>query len=466
MSVFPAARRRNGSCGPLGGLAVLAGIGRWATRAIGAALVVCTLWLANGVVAPFFCRGPLAAPAKRIDLVISVNGAGTIEGGKALDIKCRVRGWSSILEIAPDGSYVRKGDLLLRLGSASLRDEMTAERVALGKAEAAAIAAHKACQAASIAIDEYANGTYVQQRLEMTRAILLAQRRLAGAESSLLRTRITFRKGFGLESRLKALQRSVEKAQAELEIAERNRDVLDEFTRAKTLAELNAKHAAATARLQAAESAVQSASAKIQRLQEDLTHCEVRAPREGMVVYAGRSPRGPDDVSRQSPEIYPGARVRQFQTLLRLADLERLQVKLVVAENDARQLRRGQRAQLRVLDQELQGEVSSIDDRPEDAAPAGNDLKQYAVFIAIIGDSEFLKPGMTAEVEILVKRKQNALAVPVVCVTGEGSNARVWVNTRHGAESRKVMLGITNEAWVEIIDGLKEDEPVLLNPGR
>lgn len=466
MSVIRGARRPNFFFSREGGSAPRSVPGRWAARAIGGALLAGTVWVVYGAISPLFQRGPLAAPVKRADLVVSVVGNGTIESGNSLDIKCRVRGWSSILEIVPDGTYVRKGDLLLQLGENSLRDAIAGEKVALTSAQAAAIRAKKNCEAAKIAIDEYRNGTYVQQRLQLSRVISQAQQKLGSAESSRLQIEIMFRKGFVSEFHLQAVERVVEKAQSELAMAKNRRDILDEFTRVKMLADLTAKHAAAAARLSSAEGIVRTEAAKIERLHEDLSHCVILAPQDGMVIYASRTARGQNGTNQQTPEIYPGARVRQFQTLVQLADLGRMQVKMVVPEHQLSQLRRGQQARLRVLDRELQGEVASIDDWPQAALPADNGLKQFAVVIAINGEREPLKPGMTAEVEIIVKRKQHALVIPVICVTDEGSKSRVWVKQRRGAAPREVMLGITNDTWIEVIDGLAEDEFVLLNPGR
>lgn len=462
MSVIRPTRRPNDSFDREGGSVLR----RWAARAIGGALLAGASWVVYGAISAFFYRGPLTTHAKRTELIVSVAGSGTIENGKGVDIKCRARGWSSILEIVPDGSCVREGDVLVRLGDASLQDAIAGEQAALVKAEAAVIVAKKHSEAAQIAIDGYRDGTYVQQRLQLTRVILRAEQTLASTKSSLLQVQIMFRKGFASQFQMQALERNVEKAGSDLAMAKNKRDVLDEFTRPKVLAELTAKRASAAAQLRSAEGIVRTQSAKIERLQEDLSHCVIRAPRDGMAVYPNRTAPDPIGTNQPAPEIYPGAKVRQFQTLVRLVDLGQMEVKLVLPENKLRQLRHGQRAHVSVLDQELQGEVASIADWPEPALPTGDRFKRGAVFIALDGGGEELKPGMTAEVEILIKCKQNALAIPVICVTGEGKNARVWVKKRRGAEPRKVMLGITDNSWVEIIDGLREDESVLMAPGR
>src|SRR5581483_4490561 len=84
--------------------------------------------------------------------------------------------------------------------------------------------------------------------------------------------------------------------------------------------------------------------------------------------------------------------------------------------------------------------------------------------IKIDGAPEELKPGMTAEIEILVSRKKGALQVPVQCVVERGGKYRAYVKAASGIEGREVVLGGTNDTVIEAVDGLKEGELVLLNP--
>lgn len=229
------------------------------------------------------------------------------------------------------------------------------------------------------------------------------------------------------------------------------------------LGELSAKRDSAEARLGSEAVVVRRHAAKIKRLEDDLVHCLIRAPRDGMAVYPSRTVRGPDGTNQQDVEIYPGARVRQFQTLVRLADVNQMQLKMRIAENKVARLRRGQRAHARLLDHDLQGEVASIAEQPEIATLPGNGPKNYAVVIAIdVGHG--LKPGMTAEVEITVTRKKNAPVIPALCVIEEAGKPRVRIKTWNGVESREVMLGIGDDALVEVIDGVNERELVLLAP--
>lgn len=449
---------------------------RWPARFIGGAVMAGTLWLLWAAIAAYYRREPLTIAVKRSDLVVSVSGDGVVESADCLDLQNPVPGRRNIVQIVPDGSYVRKGDIVLRLDTSSLEEAIAAERTALSKAEAAVVSAQKNWLAASIAVDEYDKGIYLRQRLDLSRHILTAEQRVASVEHSLVKIQIMFRKGWVSPPHVEAMELAVEKEKAHLAAAEQKRDVLDQLTRVKVLAELAGKRDAAAARLKSAEAIVRTRTARIARLTEDVKHCTMGAPRDGMVVYAhGTAAANQQASSDEQGAIYQGviyqgvihqgAAVRQSQTLVRLADPAQMLVKLFFPRDKLGELRHGQRARLKVLGQELRGEIASIADQPEMVALPGHNRRLYAVAIALDDRGKRLTPGMNAQVEILVQHSANALVIPLLCVVEQRGQPCVRVKQRGGVATREVKLGIANDALVEILDGLNEAELVLLNPG-
>jgi HlyD family secretion protein len=71
---------------------------------------------------------------------------------------------------------------------------------------------------------------------------------------------------------------------------------------------------------------------------------------------------------------------------------------------------------------------------------------------------------MTAEIEVLVSEKKDVRHVPVQCVVERGGKFRAYVKTPRGVEVRDLALGGTNDTVLEVVDGLKEGELVLLSP--
>jgi multidrug efflux pump subunit AcrA (membrane-fusion protein) len=91
------------------------------------------------------------------------------------------------------------------------------------------------------------------------------------------------------------------------------------------------------------------------------------------------------------------------------------------------------------------------------------DLKEYETTISIDGVHDSLKPGMSAEVEIHVATLKNVLQVPIQSVTARSGKTIVYVlDSKGNEEAREVVTGEANDRFVEIRDGLREGEVVLL----
>jgi len=75
-----------------------------------------------------------------------------------------------------------------------------------------------------------------------------------------------------------------------------------------------------------------------------------------------------------------------------------------------------------------------------------------------------LRPGMTAEVQILAEQIADAVQVPVQAVLERGGKHFCLVLAGEKLVSREVLLGSTNDKVVVIRDGLRENELVAVNP--
>jgi multidrug efflux pump subunit AcrA (membrane-fusion protein) len=77
---------------------------------------------------------------------------------------------------------------------------------------------------------------------------------------------------------------------------------------------------------------------------------------------------------------------------------------------------------------------------------------------------EGLKPGMSAEVEVIMDRHEDVLTIPVAAVVETAKGDFCWVKTAEGAKRRTLQLGDTNDAFIVVKAGLKEGDEVVLNP--
>jgi multidrug efflux pump subunit AcrA (membrane-fusion protein) len=90
------------------------------------------------------------------------------------------------------------------------------------------------------------------------------------------------------------------------------------------------------------------------------------------------------------------------------------------------------------------------------------DLKVYLTTIRVDGTHDWLKPGMTAKVEIMVKHLPEVVYVPLQAVVPEDGKQFCYVQNGSSQERRPVTVGEFNDDFIEVSSGIKEGERVCL----
>jgi HlyD family secretion protein len=414
----------------------------------------------------------LTAKVQRGELLVTVTEDGNLESAVNIDIKCEVAGGTSILWIVDDGKEVKKGEKIIELDSAALEESINQQRIATEKARAAKIQAEKDHAAAKLAVDEYVQGTFVKSVQDQDAQITIAEENLRSAQNALEHSERMFRKGYISALDLESQRFQVQRAQLELDSAQTAKDVLVKFTKQKTLQDLESKRDSAEAKMRSEGASFDLEESRLKRLEVQLAKCVITAPADGMAVYANDP--GMRFGGSQQSQIEEGAAVRERQTILRLPDLSQMQVKVLVHESKvemlsdawkkARDEGHGLRARIRIQDVDVQGVLTNIANQPEPSGWWTGNVKEYATTISIDGTPEGLRPGMTAECEILVDDLKNVLTIPVAAVVEQRGGYYVWVKSLTGHDKRPLVLGATNDQYVEVKDGLVEGEEVILNP--
>ncbi|WP_197443665.1 HlyD family efflux transporter periplasmic adaptor subunit [Maioricimonas rarisocia] len=404
--------------------------------------------------------GVLTFPVQTQRLRVTVTADGTIESASNVDIKCLVPGGSTVLSIVPDGTEVDAGDEIIRLDSSQIEDELSTQKINYERALATKIQSEEDYAASTIAVQEYEQGTFVQELQQAEAQIKIALENLRSAENVLKYSERMVRKGFVTPLQRDADAFAVERAKLDLEVAETAKKVLVEFTKPKMMKELIAKREAAAAKLRSDEAALELEQAKLERLEKQLANCVITAPQRGMVVYANeRGRRGSSGV-----EIEEGAVVREQQTIVRLPDLTRMQVKVTVHESKVDQLKVGMPARIVIQDRELSGNVVSVANQPEPNSFFSANVKEYATTVAIDGETKSLRPGMSAEVEILLADLPDRVVIPISSVVERRGKFYCWVEAGDEHEKRPLKLGATDDTYIEVVDGVKVGDLVLRNP--
>jgi multidrug resistance efflux pump len=402
-------------------------------------------------------------PAVKGILLVTVTEDGNLESASNVDVKCQVLGGSTILWIVPDGSTVKKGDEIVRLDAATIEDQVNTQKIAYEKAQAARIQAEKEHSAAKIAVQEYSEGTYLKELKTLQAAVTVAQENMNSAKNTLDHTIRLARKGYVTSLQRESQEFAVQRAQLDLDAAVMAVDVLEKFTRAKMLEDLTSKEATAEAKMRSELASLTLEESKLKRLESQVANSVIVAPADGMVVFANDMNRGRGG-GQQGAAVEEGAAVRERQTLVRLPDLSKMQVKVIVHESKVDLLKPGMPAKIKIQGREFHGAVTSVANQPESGSWFGSNVKEYAAIVRIEGQHAGLKPGMTAEVEIEVANLKDIISVPVIAVVERGGKFYCWVRRGGSPKPVEVVIGASNTTKIEIKDGLVEGDQVLLNP--
>jgi multidrug resistance efflux pump len=229
-----------------------------------------------------------------------------------------------------------------------------------------------------------------------------------------------------------------------------------------------AKEAQEEAGLSSAERKFNLERVKLTDINQQLEAATIRAARPGLVVY-GASDQSSQRYRRSSEEaIQEGATVRERQPILTIPDMREMAVKVNIHESAVQRVAVGQHVNVSIdafPDERLTGVVTKVAVVADSANAFMNpDLKVYPTTIKIDGTHEWLRPGMSAQVEILVNRLEDVIYVPLQAVTYLGDQRVVYVSNGGRPERREVQTGAFSEQFIEIVSGLREGEELLLLP--
>jgi RND family efflux transporter MFP subunit len=164
--------------------------------------------------------------------------------------------------------------------------------------------------------------------------------------------------------------------------------------------------------------------------------------------------------------IQEGATVIERQPILTIPDLREMAVKVNIHESAVKRLEAGQTASIKIdafPNQRLTGVVTRVAVVADSASSFMNpDLKVYPTVVKVDGTYDWLRPGMSAEVDILVATLEDVIYVPLQAVSYVGNQQVVYVRSGGRTERRDVEVGDFSEQFIEIVSGLREGEQVLL----
>ena len=412
---------------------------------------------------------PLFEEITTSDFVLEFIEPGEIESAENVEIKSEVRSRSSagtsILEIVPEGTVVKKGDFLVRLDDASLQKDLLRQRISVHQSKATLVKATADVEAAKLALQEYLSGSFRENEEQLESSEFVSKENLRRAQEHLVYSKKLAAKGYVSEAQLEADQFAVEKARKELDLAQTKLEVLRTHSRKAKVNDLNASILTAEARLQSAQNSYQLEKTQEVEIEEQIVKCMILSPAAGEVTYANNTKSGASDVIL----IEEGKQVRENQTIIRLPNASLLRVRAKVNENRIEKVRPGMECTILIdamRDLQLDGKVESVSEYPlPSVSRYTSHIKEYATEIVINNPPPGVRTGMTAKVTIKSEFVKNTLQVPLTAIfRKEGKTFCITGNDNDAMEIREIKLGSYNMNMAVVVGGLKVGERIVLNP--
>ena len=269
----------------------------------------------------------LTHETKRGTLTVSVTEQGTLESSNNTEIKCKVRGYSTVTYVVPTGTVVEKGQELVRLDTKVIEEQHSLTKTNTFIAQATLAQTEANVEKAKIAIDAYDQGRFKSQLQALEKELAAHKRNLRTARKMYERSKSLFRQGYATDLEVEGNAFTVTQAELELKVKETEIKVLKDFTRRMQLETLRGNKTASESKLAADQAGLAMEVKRRDRAAQELEDCVIRAESSGLVIY-------PSAASwKSTPDITEGATVRKDQVLLLMPDLTQMQVKLGIHES-------------------------------------------------------------------------------------------------------------------------------------
>lgn len=441
--------------------------------------------------------------AKRGPLTISVLESGTIKAREQIIITNQLEGRTSIIYLIPEGTRVKKGELLVELDASTMQDQRIDQDIKVQNAEAAyvnakenmAIVENQAQSDVEVAeltlefagqdLKKYTEGEYPNQLAKADSDIQLAEEDLTRALEKVDWSRRLHEEKYLSKTELQADELAYSRAEVNLQVARRDRELLEKYTYERQIAQLEsdvrqaemalertrakarANVVQAKAELLAREQEYNRQKDKLDKIDDQLSKAKIYAPADGMVIYATSARRGGWRDNREP--LDEGVEVFERQELIYLPTAASSKAEVDIHEASLEKIRIGLPAIITVdalPGKKFMGTVGRIAPLPDPQSMWMNpDLKVYNSDIFLEGDDPALRTGMSCKVEIIVAQYDDAIYIPIQAVIRVDGKPTIYVVRPDGTvEERVVEIGLDNNSMVRIASDLGEGEVVWLAP--
>jgi HlyD family secretion protein len=361
---------------------------------------------------------------------VSVTGPGTLEALQSLDVKPQVNG--TVLTLPKEGQRVTRGELVAKLDPTTLQRTLENAQISLKKANA---------QLESQRISQGSNRASQQQQISASQATYSnAQLEVGNAKTALSNARKLFTAGGNSSLDVQTAQSTLEKAQTNLESA---RIALSTNKNAVGL-----KAGSDSQDLSNLQLAVEQSQISLRNAQTDLANTKIYAPMNGVI---------------SSVTAQVGSSANNSAALFTMLDDSSVNLPVQVDETEISKVKLGQSAELSldaIPDQKFQGKVTKISPQ----AKISQNIAVFYVTVTVPNSDLQLRPGMTAEAEVISLEVPDALTLPKRAVQTVRTRSYVTVldPKTKVQDTIRVKTGADDGTNIVIESGLEPQQTVVL----
>ena len=356
---------------------------------------------------------------------------GNVDARNVIFIMSRFRGNATVVELAPEGRKVSKGDLLVRFDSSALeRQVLQLERdCALAEAELESTEhAQLPLELRDLEIERMEIGTTLRaEERYLEESIKLAEEDLVS------------------EKEIEHQTLKVEEIRTQYKTAEQRLRLTRDYL-----------HPAA---LKRARAEMSSAVQELELAREQLRNTVVLAPADGIAVYKPLHMGGEFRTIRVGDSVYPN------QPFMVLPDVSDLVVHCEIPEGELSRVQEGRRAFIHPLaypDRQVPGVIESVSSTAQSLPERPGWQKFFHVVIGLEHLDPVLRPGMTVTAHILSYHNPDALLIPRTAVTWNDGKPFATIVEGTTKLTRPLELGMADDKSFEVVSGLSSGDNIVI----
>ena len=369
------------------------------------------------------------------DYVEKINVAGTVQAVVNTPVMPprNQLGQMTVAQIVEDGAFVKKGDTLCILSSPEVESRYREMLTSIETLEAGL----KRAEA-----DNKLNIALLEAQLATSEARL----KISSLDSLQMK--------FATEVKQELLELEMKKALIEKQKTERK---------------LAATKKIGEADIRQKKAGIMQEKMRAQTFADQISAMTIIAQRNGIVMRT-ESPRimvsGSTGTGSFGGPVREGSVIFLSTPVLQFPDLSRMQVSADAAEADFRKIEKGQKVFITVDAAEKLVTTGKINRKSLASSAAqrysGSKVKSYEIIIDIDSCHSKMKPGLSANCEIVLKEEKDTLFVPTLAIFERDSSRIVYVKGKREFVPVKVETGTSGSSFTIITGGLEGDETIAL----